>query len=155
MSVWFNGHGILTLKEETSQDFFEKLQKLSVRFDDVAKITFQNNVIEFENYARHYFIDEFEKLCQENIDMIENSFVTFSCYDEDGSIEHPFPYVILYEITEGQLFTETLNTRLCCDFYHMAKEQLEGNLPYHAISEPTVPNNTSSVEECLKDDLPF
>ena len=119
MSICFTGYGSITLKKETAQDFADKFKELLSKSDENARFMCnEEGLLQFESYARHYFIDECKALIENNIEKINEGRIWFNCDDEDGNPNAPFPFRILIEIVDGKLYEESLNTRLDMGWEH-------------------------------------
>ena len=117
MAICYHGNGCILLKKETAKEFSDKfneqMKKYIGRSDSMCN---DEGLLQFKNYARHYFIDDCRKLIEENIEQVDEGRLWFNCHDEDGSPERPFPQTILLEITGGKVYEETLHTRLNVDW---------------------------------------
>lgn len=49
-------------------------------------------LLEFETYARHYFMSNLIEMLEENIEDVECGNIWFSCHDEDSSDEEGFSF---------------------------------------------------------------
>ena len=118
MSICFIGHGSVILKDEKANDFADKFKALLDSYDKEGhKFNCgENGYLTFRAYVRHGFVNECEQLIEDNIDSVEAGRLWFECHDEDGSIDSPFPFTVLIEITNGKVFEETLHTRVPYDW---------------------------------------
>ena len=118
MSVCFHGYGSIRLKKETAQEFADKFKELLEKYSGNKKFMCnEDGLLQFKNFARHFFMSECKQLIEDNIDKIIDGRLCFNCGDEDGSCDRPFPFYVLVEIVNGKLFEETLETRLPGDWY--------------------------------------
>lgn len=117
MAVCYKGSGKI---RTTTKELVDKFCELMQKYEGAKKITYDycdyGALIMFENYARHYFIQECKQLIENNIDNIIDGRICFSCNDEDGSPDNPFPLVIMFEIVNGKLYEEVLHTYLPYDW---------------------------------------
>lgn len=123
MAICFNGDGSIRLKKETAKEFTAKFKKLSEEYDSNSDLTCNDNgLLQFRNYARYSFISDCKQFIEDNVDSVKNGKVWFSCHDEDGSVDKPFPFTVLLEVVDGKVYEETLHTRLPYDwdFYNDA-----------------------------------
>jgi hypothetical protein len=117
MAICFNVHGTIRLKKECVYDFKVKFDELLKKYDNNSQtMCNEEGLFQFIGYTRHHFIDDCRELIEENIGLIEDGRIWFDCYDEDGSVENPFPFVMLMEIVDGKLYEECMNTRLPYDW---------------------------------------
>jgi len=117
MSICFNGRGNIRLKKETAKEFTDKIEGLLKKCNEHSfKYDSDKNVFYFDNYARYTFMEDCKQIIEDNIDLIEEGKIFFVCDDEDGSVENPFPFMIMYEIVEGKFYEETLKSRLPFDW---------------------------------------
>lgn len=117
MSVFFDGHGTIRLKKEKASEFADKFKELSGKYDRDGKFMCnEDGLLQFKNFARHFFIKDCKQLIEDNIDKIIDGRLWFKCDDEDGSCDRPFPFVFMFEIVDGKVFEESLETRLPYDW---------------------------------------
>lgn len=128
MAIFFNGRGKIRVKKEVAQDFINDFNKLFKDYDLGDEVSYneisynENGVLEFRNYARHFFIRDCAQLIDRNIDKIIEGKLWFICDDEDGSCDRPFPYIMQFEIVDEKLYEDTIETRLPYDWeYQMDK----------------------------------
>lgn len=154
MAICYHGDGKLLLNADKEKEFTEKFMKLAKLYDEeMMFLKFscnENNLMEFSNYARHYFINDLIDMLNENIDCIKCGEVWFSCYDEDSfNDKEGFPFMEFYEIKDGILYEQTLYKRLTLGWergkYENCDEVLDEN---HEIT-------TQLDSEPKSDDLPF
>lgn len=158
MAICFHGEGEIILKKETAKEFAEKFKQLSEKYDKETVFTCsEEGCLNFKNYARHFFMGECQNLIEENISSIIFGRLLFTCYDEDGSVNKPFPFFIMNEIVDGNLYSEALHTRLP---YELNYTTIDG-MPYCALSESNIDgtheNDVITSENTTTDnkDLPF
>lgn len=117
MAVCFDGHGTIRLKKETAKDFADKFKELLGKYDgDGNFMCNDDGLLQFKNFARHFFMRDCRQLIEDNIDLVEDGRMWFKCDDEDGSVDNPFPFAVMVEIVDGKVYEETLNTRLPYDW---------------------------------------
>lgn len=117
MAVCFDGHGSIRLKKETAQEFADKFKELLGKYDGDGKFMCnEDGLLQFKNFARHFFMSDCKQLIEDNIDKIIDGRLWFNCDDEDGSCDNPFPFAFLVEIVDGKVYEETLETRLPYDW---------------------------------------
>lgn len=113
MAICFNGHGMIVVKEDKVKEFYDEFKELCEKYDQLGKIRYnERGLIEFDNYARHYFMSDAYDLVKKRIEWIVEGRIWFSCDDEDGSIKNPFPCKVLIEMADGEVYEEVINTRL-------------------------------------------
>lgn len=117
MAVCYNGNGKI---RTTNKEFVNKFRELMKKYEGSKNITYDycdyGALIMFDNYARMKFIVECKQLIENNIDNIIDGRLWFKCGDEDGSPDNPFPCVIMFEIVNGKLYEEAINTHLPYDW---------------------------------------
>ena len=117
MKIFFHGHGTIRLKKETANEFADKFQGLLGNYGSQHNFMCNDDgLLQFKNYANHFFIVDCIQLIKDNIDLIEDGRLWFKCNDEDESYKNPLPFVLMLEIKEGQVYTESLYTRLRYDW---------------------------------------
>lgn len=117
MSVFFDGHGTIRLKKEKASEFADKFKELSGKYDRDGKfMCSEDGLLQFKNFARHFFMRDCKQLIEDNIDKIIDGRLWFKCDDEDGSCDRPFPFAFMFEIVDGKVFEENLETRLPYDW---------------------------------------
>lgn len=132
MAVCFDGHGTIRLKKETAQDFADKFKELLDKYDkDCPFMCNEDGLLQFKNYARHFFMGDCKDLIESNIEKVEDGRLWFNCHDEDGSCDNPFPFAVMIEIVDGKVYEETLETRLPYDWsFHFVDGEW-----FHEVSE--------------------
>ena len=116
MSICFHVNGIILMNDKNS-DFIKEFGELCLKYDDTCLFQMNDSgSLKFKLYARHYFMNDFKDLVNDKIDSINSGQIHFSCTDEDGSLNHPFPYYVYVEICEGNFFEQVIETRLPYDW---------------------------------------
>lgn len=70
-----------------AKEFGEKFKELQDKFDKSGRFLCDNDgLIQFVNYARHYFMSDCKQLIEDNLDSIEEGRLWFNCDDEDGCV---------------------------------------------------------------------
>ena len=116
MSICFHVNGIILMSDRNS-DFIKEFGELCLKYDDTCLFQMNDSgSLKFKLYARHYFMDDFKDLVNGKIDSINSGQIHFTCTDEDGSLNHPFPYYVYVEICEGNYFEQVIETRLPYDW---------------------------------------
>lgn len=116
MSICFYSNGLILMDNKNS-DFINKFGDLCLKYDNNCLFKMNSeNVIKFKLYARHYFMSEFEELVNEYINDINSGQIHFTCDDEDGSFDNPFPNYVYVEICEGKYFEQSIVTRFSYDW---------------------------------------
>lgn len=117
MSVCFHGYGSIRLEKETAQEFADKFKELLEKYNGNKKFMCnEDGLLQFKNFARHFFMSDCKQLIEDNIDKIIDGRLWFKCDDEDGSCDRPLPFVFMVEIVDGKVFDENLETRLPYDW---------------------------------------
>ena len=113
MAICFNGHGMIVVKEDKVKEFYDEFKELCEKYDNFGKVTFNDRgLIQFNNYARHYFMSDVNDFIEKHIEWIVSGRLWFGCDDEDGSVKNPFPCKVLIEIADGKVYEEAIHTRL-------------------------------------------
>lgn len=113
MAVCFYGNGTIVPVKKKGSTLIEDFKKLCEQYDNGTEYDeYENGALHFQNYVRWYFIQDVEELLEAKKDEIGFAQLTFMCYDEDGSVEKPFPFFIMYEVVDGNVFESTMETRL-------------------------------------------
>ena len=116
MSICFHVNGIILMNDKNS-DFIKEFGELCLKYDDTCLFQMNDSgSLKFKLYARHYFMNDFKDLVNDKIDSINSGQIHFSCTDEDGSLNHPFPYYVYVEICESNFFEQVIETRLPYDW---------------------------------------
>ena len=117
----YDGISINAVNEEDVVAYVQELSKNFKGSDLVAKFGLHQDdrgkwVFQFKNYARHGFVTDSLRIIRDNLEAIEEGQLWFDCNDEDGSPERPFPFIVLYEIVDGEIYDQVLETRLPYDW---------------------------------------
>lgn len=112
MGAGYNGRGVITLKKEKEELFSETFDKIYQKLRPQHWMTTNDGSYQFDLYWKAFIVDVCEELLNEIVDVIESAQIEFVCPDEDGTVKEPFPQTIKFEVADGQVFRETMNTRL-------------------------------------------
>lgn len=153
MAICFYGDGTILLKKENAKEFVDKFIELAKQYKTDDKITYKKDVLlEFETYARHYFMSNLIEMLEENIEDVECGNIWFSCHDEDSSDEEGFPFINFVEISNGKLYKQTLYRRLPCDWtFHLDSITGDESL----AEERNLLNSDVLIKTDDEDDFPF
>lgn len=112
MAICYHGSGTI-VPNKRGTTVFGKFSKLCEEYDERTDFeTKDNGSFNFINYVRWHFLDDVKELLEAEKDKIEFARIMFFCHDEDGSVEKPFPFCIMYEVVDGNVFESTIETRL-------------------------------------------
>lgn len=117
----YDGINIDAADDEDVMAYVQELSKNFKGSDRVAKFGLHQDergkwVFQFKNYARHGFVTDVIRIIKDNPEAVEEGQLWFDCDDEDGSPERPFPFIVLYEIVNGEIYDQVLETRLPYDW---------------------------------------
>ena len=108
-----NKKGITAAPIRYGDTVFGKFKKLCEEYDEGTDFeTKDNGSFNFINYVRWKFLYDIKELLEAEKDKIEFARIMFFCHDEDGSVEKPFPFCVMYEVADGEVFESTIETRL-------------------------------------------
>lgn len=167
MAICFHGNGIIKLSDVSTDIFKDRLIELIKEYDRFCEIDYEEEykVLEFKNYARHYFMDDIKKLISENKSCIHSGKLYFTCYDEDPFDADGFPFHFYIEIDGGEIFEQKLMTKLPSywEFYirpdkkeDKDNDKVEKSSFDKFLDKIVTDNNSNKVNKNNgSDDLPF
>lgn len=117
MAICFHGYGSISLKKESAMKFADAFKDALEKFgNDNRYMCNEDGLFQFENYARHYFMEDCKQLIEDNLNDIIDGRIWFRCDDAGGNSSNPFPFEIMIEIVDGKIYEEGLRTRLSSDW---------------------------------------